>query len=414
MNFLERRQAILVFLAFAFAYFLSALIRAITATLSPVLTQEFTLNASDLGLLAGGYFLGFASTQLLLGRWLDRHGPKRVILAFLSVAVLGCLAFSLASNFASLLLARILCGVGVGACLMSALTGYRRWFELSVQIRSNSWMLMTGSMGMVASTLPVQWLLPWLGWRPLFLGFAVLVLLSMAVIAWQVPSWQTGPSATSAASNTDNSYDQVWRHPYFRRLIPLGFFSYGSLLAIQTLWATPWMIRVGGYSPLQATAGLFWINVAMLLTFWGWGLLGPRLAQRGWDAERLMIKGLPLSLLLLALMIGVGDLLPTWSGIFLALVCVSTSVVSLAQPSLGMAFPSALAGRALSAFNLVIFSGVFVVQWGIGLLLDGMTALGLSEVRAFQAALLVLLLCCCASYAFFVATKSHNAVDASP
>jgi len=42
---LGRRAASLVFLAFAFAYFLSALIRAITATLAPTLTQEFALQA---------------------------------------------------------------------------------------------------------------------------------------------------------------------------------------------------------------------------------------------------------------------------------------------------------------------------------------------------------------------------------
>ena len=87
MNLLPRRTAIVVFLAFAFAYFLSALLRAITATLSPVLTAEFSLNARDLGLLAGGYFLGFSATQLPMGAWLDRHGPRKVILSLLSVAV---------------------------------------------------------------------------------------------------------------------------------------------------------------------------------------------------------------------------------------------------------------------------------------------------------------------------------------
>ena len=54
MNPLTRQTAIVVFLTFAFAYFLSALIRAITATLSPELTLEFELQARDLGLLAGG------------------------------------------------------------------------------------------------------------------------------------------------------------------------------------------------------------------------------------------------------------------------------------------------------------------------------------------------------------------------
>ena len=51
---LETRTAVWVFLAFAAAYFCSGLVRAITATLSPVLTQDFSLQARDLGLLAGG------------------------------------------------------------------------------------------------------------------------------------------------------------------------------------------------------------------------------------------------------------------------------------------------------------------------------------------------------------------------
>jgi MFS family permease len=189
MTLLTRRLAVLAFLAFAFAYFISALLRAITATLAPTLTQEFALHARDLGLLAGGYFLGFAATQLPLGSWLDSHGPKRVILALLGVAVLGCGAFALATSFSGLWAARLLCGVGVSACLMAPLTGFRRWLAPAQQLRANSWMLMTGSLGMVASTLPVQGLLPLVGWRALFWGLALLSLVSMALIAWCVPQW---------------------------------------------------------------------------------------------------------------------------------------------------------------------------------------------------------------------------------
>lgn len=127
MTLLSRRNAIAVFLAFALAYFFSALVRAITATLAPTLTQEFALHARDLGLLAGGYFLGFAAIQLPLGTFLDRHGPRTVILWFLAIAVAGCVAFALAESFVGLLIARVLCGVGVSACLMAPLTGFRRW-----------------------------------------------------------------------------------------------------------------------------------------------------------------------------------------------------------------------------------------------------------------------------------------------
>ena len=82
MSLLPRRAGIVAFLSFAFAYFLSALLRAVTATLAPTLAQEFTLHAIDLGLLAGGYGLAFAAMQISLGNWLDRHGPKKVLLGF--------------------------------------------------------------------------------------------------------------------------------------------------------------------------------------------------------------------------------------------------------------------------------------------------------------------------------------------
>ncbi|OOG41710.1 MFS transporter [Polaromonas sp. A23] len=402
---LPRKAAIVVFLAFAAAYFCSTLVRAITATLAPVLTQEFSLHARDLGLLAGGYFLGFAATQLPLGTWLDRHGPKRVILCFLSLAVLACLAFSAATSFTWMLLSRVMLGMGVSACLMAPLTGYRRWFDAGTLLRANSWMLMTGSLGMLASTLPVQWLMPLTGWRPLFWILAGLILLSMLAIAWVVPSWHgSAPAAVTPAQQA--SYSQVWRSRYFQKMAPLAFFNYGGLLAIQTLWAGPWMIRVGGYTPLEAATGLFWINAAMLLTFWAWGLVNPWLSQHGWSANRLITWGVPVSLTVLALNIAAG---PATGWVGWALFCMGTSVMGLAQPAVGMAFPQALAGRALSAYNLVIFAGVFVVQWGIGLLIDAFLAMGLSRVASFQAALGVFFCCCIASYAFFHGAKADPA-----
>ena len=182
-----RRATALVFLIFAFSYFLSALVRGVTATLAPSFTAEFGLTAGDLGLLAGAYFLGFASTQLPLGSGLDRFGPKRVLLGRLALAVLGCAAFALARGFIGLAVARALIGVGVSACLMAPLTAFRRSFGAVQQLRANSWMLMSGSVGMVASTLPVQWLLPLIGWRGLFWGIATSIVLAMLAIASVVP-----------------------------------------------------------------------------------------------------------------------------------------------------------------------------------------------------------------------------------
>jgi MFS family permease len=401
MNALPRRTAVVVFLAFAFAYFFSAVLRAVTATLAPTLTQEFSLNARDLGLLAGGFFFGFAATQLPLGTWLDRHGPKNVILSFVFIAVAGCLAFALAGSFWTLLAARVLCGAGVSACLMAPLTGFRRWLEPAAQLRANSWMLMTGSLGMVASTLPVQWLMPVIGWRWVFVILAVGLALASMVLVWRVPGWDVGTSP----DGTPPSYAQVWRDPYFRRLAPLGFFNYGGFIAIQSLWAGPWMVRVTGVDAFHAAQGLFAINLTMLATFWTWGMLNPVLARRGLGTDRLLTWGMPLSLGILAFIVAAG---PGAGALAWALFCMATSFVSLAQPAVGMAFPSALAGRALSAYNLVIFAGVFVVQWGIGLLVDAFGALGLPVVDSFRAAMAVFLACNTAAYLWLLAGRRDN------
>lgn len=374
-----------VFLVFALAYFLSTLVRAITGTLAPTLSAELNLQARDLGLLAGGYFFGFALTQLPMGSWLDRYGPKRVILAFLSLAVLGCVAFGLATSFSGLLAARVLTGMGVSACLMAPLTGYRRWLAPTLQLRANAWMLMTGSLGMVAATLPVQWLMPVTGWRGLFGVLAVLMLLAMGLIKLLVPTHGPASQAPGAAEPTvEKGYGMVWRQPYFRKMVGLGLVNYGGMVAIQTLWAGPWMVQVAGYTPEQAAGGLFAINLCMLVAFWLWGWSSPALARNGWSAERIIAWGLPGSFVVLGLTVWLG---PQAGWAWWAAFCVLSSCVSLAQPAVAMALPAAYAGRALSAFNLAVFAGVFIAQWGLGLLIDAWQLWGLEVSAAYRAAM---------------------------
>ena len=80
-------------------------------------------------------------------------------------------------------------------------------------------MLMTGSLGMLASTLPVQWLLPVVGWRGLFWGVAGLLALATVLLAWAVPSDR---STSSQAASHVLGYREIFRHRYFVRLAPLG------------------------------------------------------------------------------------------------------------------------------------------------------------------------------------------------
>ena len=393
----KTNKSILIFLVFAFAFFISNLLRSITATLSPVLTSEFNLTAGNLGLLAGGYFLGFSCMQIPLGFLLDKHGPKKIVSSFLIIAIIGTTSFALAQNFASLLISRVFIGIGVSACMMGPLTGYRIWFAEKYQQRANSWMLMVANIGFVFSTLPVQVLLPIIGWRWIFIGTTFLIIISIFLILLFIPSWNH--KIEKDENKLEGKLSEIWSNKYFKSLIPLGFFNYGGVYAIQTLWAGPWMVRVTGYSPLESATGLFWMNFTMLIGFFVWGYFLPKISKYGLNSFKLMKFGLPISYLVLLSIVILGSKV----GVFLLTIYILTSIfLSLSQPAVALSFPKHLAGKSLTSFNLIIFLGTFVTQWGIGLIIDLSQSFGKSEIVSFQISFFIYLLCCIISYLYFI------------
>ena len=393
----KTNKSVLIFLVFAFAFFISNLLRSIIATLSPILTSEFNLTAGNLGLLAGGYFLGFTCMQIPLGFLLDKHGPKKIVSSFLIIAIVGTASFALAQNFASLLISRVFIGIGVSACMMGPLTGYRIWFADEYQQRANSWMLMVANIGFVFSTLPVQILLPIIGWRWIFVGITFLIIISIVFILLFIPSWDH--KFEKDENKPEGKLSNIWSNKFFKSAIPLGFFNYGGMYAIQTLWAGPWMVRVTGYSPLESAIGLFWINFIALIGFFVWGYILPKISKYGLNSFKLMKFGLPISYLVFLSIIIIGSK----AGAFLLTIYILTSIVlTLSQPAVALSFPKHLAGKSLTSFNFVIFLGTFTMQWGMGLIIDLSNSLGKSEIVSFQISFFVYLLCCIFSYLYFI------------
>ena len=401
-NILPIKKAVFIFFVFACGYFISALLRAITATLSPLLTTDFNLTAGNIGLLAGGYFLGFASMQIPLGYLLDRHGPKKIVSSFLLIAIIGTVAFALAQSFSGLLISRILIGVGVSACLMGPLTGYRIWFADEYQQRANAWMLMVLSMGFVFSTLPVQILLPIIGWRWIFGLIAILILIVIVLTLLFIPKWGT---ENNNQEISPGSLSDVWKNNFFRSTIPLGLFNYGGMVAIQTLWAGPWMVRVAGYTPLESATGLFWINVTMLFAFFIFGYILPKITKLGIESMKLMKLGLPISYLSLLVIIILGE---NAGALHFTIYILTSIVLTLTQPAVALSFPTSLAGKSLTSFNLLIFVGTFVMQWGIGLIIDFCQFLGIEEVQSFKISFTVYLIICILSYLYFIFNNKNE------
>ena len=393
----KANKSILIFCVFAFGFFISNLLRSITATLTPVLSSEFDLTAGNLGLLAGGYFLGFSLMQIPAGLLLDKYGPKKVVAYLLLIALLSTISFAFAKSLTGLLISRFFIGVGVAACLMGPLTGYRVWFEEKYQQRANSWMLMVASFGFVISTLPVQILLPMIGWRHIFLLISILILISIILIFLFIPSWNN--NLETQTNQKIGKLSDIWKNKFFISLIPLAFFNYGGVQAIQTLWAGPWMLNITGYSPLESATGLFWINITMLFAFMGWGYILPKLSSFGIDSMKIVKFGLPLSYIVLFFIIIMGQ---KAGATMFTIYILSSIVLSLTQPAVALCFPQHLAGKSLTSFNVFIHSGTFFVQWGIGLIIDFCGGMGANTITSYRISFSIFLVICVLSYIFFI------------
>jgi MFS family permease len=392
-----------VFLPFAAGYYLSYLLRTVNAVIAPELTRELSLAAADLGLLTSAYLLAFAAFQIPLGLLLDRYGPRRVEAGLLLVAAAGTLLFAIGLSPFELTVARGLIGLGVSSCLMAAFKGFAQNFPAERQASLTGAIMASGGLGALTASLPLEFALPLLGWRGVFQGLTFLLLAVAALIFFSVPQRDAGVSRDSLGAQLKD-VGGILAHRVFWRFAPPMTLVTGGFLAVQGLWAVPWLMNVDGLTRHQAAEVLFALNLAMLLSHLGIATFAVRLARAGITPSRLLLGGFGLALASQAAMLaGLGPAMPLWFAYG-----VGVSGGSLSYSLLSAHFAPALSGRVTTTLNLLLFIGAFTLQWGLGVLIDGLGAAGFATPAAYRATFALLLMLQAASYAWFLFESRRN------
>lgn len=367
---LPRAIAIRVFFCFASGYLLSYALRSVNAVIAPELVHQFGLSNAQLGALSSAYFLAFAALQLPLGVWLDRYGSRNTDAALLLIAAVGCLVFALAPDRHVLWVGRALIGAGVCGALMASLRVFRFWYVQERQQQLAAWMLVIGSLGALSATVPVQWAMTSIGWRGVFGLVALLLTCSSAAIFWLVPREPARP--VQPLSSQWAGYLRVFRSAYFWRFAIAAVAFHSGFVAYQSLWMGPWFTQVLGLSSAQSAQALLVFNFVLMLGYLFLGWAAPRLANAGWSTLRTVAWGTALTLVAqLAIVFAHG------AGAWLLWLCLALGVTTytLVQTHVSLTFPSELTGRAFSAFNLMLFVGMFAIQWLFGVLVDALSAI---------------------------------------
>ena len=395
----SRGAAVALVGTLASIYLASQFLRNSVGVIAPNLAAEVGLSAGEIGLLSSAFFFAFAAAQLPLGIAIDRYGPKRCMLVCAVIAVIGAVAFALATTPAALVAARVLMGLGSSCYLMAPLALYARRFPPERFTVLAGIQIGIGTVGTLLVTAPLAWATAAIGWRSTFLVVAAAVVACAVLVAAVV---REDPPARAARAETLRESlagtAEVARIPSFVPLFLMNVVCYSSFVLIIGLWGGPYLTHVYGYG-LTARGDLLLLPaVTNIIGVVVWGH-----AERLVGAYKpLVLAGGLMTAAVLGLLAAFGKLAPGTLAILLAVFGFTAAYIPVLIAH-GRAFlPPRLVGRGITLFNVGTIGGVFASQLVTGALIDLFPAEGgvypLDAYRlvfAFQAAIL---LAACAAY----------------
>ena len=368
------RPLILLVATCCFSYVISQFLRNSVGVIAPDLAVEFDIHPSSMGLLSGAFFLAFGCVQMPLGICLDRFGARQTMFLCLAATTFACCMFALAQGFESMLLARILMGLGCSPLLMGPMLLYSRWFSRERFATISGIHLAVGNLGAIGATAPLAFTAATIGWRGAFWGLAVFALL----MAWMVQAFiQDAPPGHKPHPKENwrqalNGLKQVLLHPDVCKILPLSLAGYASFITLLGLWFSPYLADVHGFDLEARGDALLLVSLAHAGGILLWSPVDRWANSRKYP----VLFGVVASVALMSCLALLPD--PP-AGLAIALfflqgACSAYIPVLMAHGR--SIFPDRLTGRAITLFNMGNILGVFLLQSLSGLVLQAFLGSG--------------------------------------
>lgn len=325
------------------AYVLSQFYRAFLAVMSPVLIADLGVTAGDLADASGFWFLIFAAMQIPVGVALDRLGPRKTAAVLFGLGGAGGAAlFAVAGTALEVKLAMALIGIGCSPVLMASYYIFAREFSPAVFGTLAGVVIGVGSLGNIASSLPLVFAVELLGWRGSLWALAAIslaVAVAIAVLVRDPARLPVGPRG---------SVLDIFRIRALWFILPIMAVNYLPAAALRGLWVGPYMADTYGMDAAGIGRVTLAMGAAMVLGNFAYGPLDRVLGTRKW----LIFGGNA---------IVVGGLLALWAMpgqgmIFAALMLTGVGFFGASFPMImahGRAFfPAHLVGRGVTILNL--------------------------------------------------------------
>ncbi|WP_046862622.1 MFS transporter [Microvirga massiliensis] len=346
-------------------YAVSQFLRNSVAVIASDLSRDLALSASDVGLLSSAFFLSFAMAQIPVGIAIDRYGPWATMVATSVLAIIGALVFSLAQDAATLILARVLMGLGCSTFFMAPLTIYARRFPPDRFAALASIQMGLANLGTLGATAPLATSVTVFGWRESFFGIGLLTALLVVVVAALVPRDPKRGHPRGSWGDAVRGVGRAIRAPHFGPVFFVHLTAYSTFASVIGLWAGPWLSDVYGLDLSGRGRFLLVGAVAQMIGLFLWGTADRRIPSY----KLLVLAGGCASAGLLVLAATMQ--LEFWAvGPWLAAFGFAVAFTPIVTAHGKALFPPDLIGRGITLMNVGSIGGAFLSQTVTGFLID--------------------------------------------
>ena len=256
----------LIFALGSLNFIISMFYRVSVAVISPALTNDLGLTASQLGDLSAAFFYGFAACQIPIGISIDRLGPRKTM-CFLAVsAILGAMVFSIGERAETLILGRALLGIGMGGNLMVVLALLAVWFPADRFAFLGGSVVSVGVLGNLMAATPLAMLSMSIGWRNCFLVFALvnaLIVTAFILVIKDYPSGYRSPQKLHKSLMSGLGF--LLRKYSYWAISLSNFVRYGYFASLQGLWASPFLIYGLGFGEIAASNAILVMGIGYMI-----------------------------------------------------------------------------------------------------------------------------------------------------
>ena len=358
-----KNQFFYIMLVLCAGYTVSQFLRTSLGVLSPNLMHDFNINPNNMGLLGGVFFLSFAIFQIPAGILIDKYGPRKIMSSVIIFAVLGSIIFALSNSFYTLLIGRVLMGLGCSICLMGSLVLITRWTDSDQFSKLAGIILAVGGIGGLLATTPLSYFSELFGWRLSF-WLATAVTFCVMLLYYFILEDRKNELILNRSNETISLKNLLFilKERNFKFMIPMSLMSYSSLVVILGLWGAPYLKDIHGLDTVERG------KILMLMAIsWNVGsFVFGRLRSIFGNYKNVVIFGATGVIILLFILSIITEINIIYLYILFCILgffgAFSVALISHYQ----VLFDKEYMGRALSTANFFNFGGVFFVQWLTG------------------------------------------------